>query len=101
MHWVNCCTKRQPKTTGLGGGALGHAPTEQTRCTSSELISHDQDGASVHTLEQGDGCFREAFGLKYIEDRSVVHRIECILDVEIQDDQEALFTPALLYKHAV
>ncbi len=39
------------------------------------------------------------FGLKYIVYRLAVHpgRVECILDVEVQDDREALLTPARCY----
>ena len=50
--------------------------------------------------EQGDVCLREAFGLKHIEDCAMVHRVECILDVKIQDNREALLASSLLSEHA-
>ena len=43
---------------------------------------------------------RKPFGLENIEDRPVIHRVECIPDVKIENDRQALLSWALLCEHA-
>ncbi len=72
-----------------------------------KTVSHDKKEASIHhdTQKQGDVCFRESLGLKDVEDCPVIHSIDCILDVQVEENrQTCLPSPSssvLLSQYAV
>ncbi len=68
-------------------GGLGIAPCSIPRrsmiaaLASAEVIFHDQKRAIVHSSKQGEVFVWETVGFQDIEGRSVIHCVECVLDV--------------------
>jgi hypothetical protein len=74
---------------------LRYSTAQNTGSAYTKAASHDKEGARIHSPKQGDVCFWESLGLKDVEDCSVIHRIEGILNVQVQEDRQANLPPAL------
>ena len=90
MHWV----KRHIEDPRA-------ATAQETSSTYAKTVSHDQKGASIHSLEQGDVRVRESLGLEDAKDCSMVYSIKGIYDVQIQEDRQTCPVSALLRQYAV
>jgi hypothetical protein len=69
------------KDRRAGHCSLRHTSAEYDCGASAEVIVHDQKRAIVHSSKQGEVFVWETLGFQDIEGRSVIHCVECVLDV--------------------
>jgi hypothetical protein len=97
MHWV----KRHIEDPRAGLGSLCYSTAQETSSTYTKTVSHDQEGASIHSPEQGDVRFRESLGLEDVKSLFMIYSVKGIDDVQIQEDRQTCHASALLRQYAV
>ncbi len=97
MHWV----KHHIEDPWAGLGSLCYSTAQETSSAYAKTVSHDQEGASIHSPEQGDVRFREPLGLEHVKGRFMIYSVKGIDDVQIQEDRQTCHVSALLCQYAV
>ncbi len=97
MHWV----ERSIEDPWAGLGSLCYSTAQETSSAYTKTVSHDQEGASIHSPEQGDVRFRESLGLEDVKGRFMIYSVKGIDDVQIQEDRQTCPVSALLRQYAV
>ena len=97
MHRV----ERRIEDPWAGLGSLCYPAAQNTCSAYAKTISHDEKGAGIHSPKQGDIRLRDSLGLEDVQDRSVIHSVEGILDIQVEEDRQAGLPSALLRQYAV
>jgi hypothetical protein len=82
--------KHNDKDEGAGMSSLRYTPGQETSCTISKSVTHEEEGVFVQPNEQLNVFVRESTEPQDVKDGSVIHGIEGVCEVQVQHNREAL-----------
>jgi hypothetical protein len=94
MNWIEHLVEDQ----STGSSSLRCSPRQIARGTIPEWITQEKECPLVHVLKQSNVRHWVAAKLHDVEERTVIHGIESILDVQVQQDHRMLGVALVLQK---